>query len=305
MPIVRTHPPATFRPGWCLVAGVLVLLWWWLNPPREAACAGVAPPTFALPRVTPNSLRDARVMLNPGHGLTQGDDERWNFQRPQPDGRGVFVLEDDSNLRMARAIRNALEAEGAIVDSTRELSLEGTGASGQPRWREAAHHHLERIGTPRGVWDSAGNALRGGCRAAKDLRARAYAANAIGADVMLSLHSNAAGPNARGTTVIYGNRPYLRATPADTVPKSACLAKNLARTVPQSIRTNRPWGAAAIVGADQYGENGFALMPSVILEVAYHTNAADGAALNDASFRKAVARGVVTALKAFFQQPSC
>jgi N-acetylmuramoyl-L-alanine amidase len=299
------RPPRAFRPGWLLLAALLVIALWFLMPRREGACGGIAAPDFASPRAAPASLRGARVVLNPGHGLTRGDDGRWGFQRPQPDGRRVFVLEDDSNIRVARAVRDALRGAGATVLSTRELEDTAMGESGQPRWREAARHHLERIGLPRGVWDSAGNALRGDCSSAQDLRARAYAANFWGADVILSLHSNAGRPDAQGTLVIYGSRSYLENAPADLEPKSACLGRNLARDVPSAIRLERPWGAATLGASRNYGENGFALMPAAILEVAFHTNRQDGEALQSPAFRQSVARGVVTALEAFFRQPKC
>ncbi|NJK44458.1 MAG: hypothetical protein HC933_09375 [Pleurocapsa sp. SU_196_0] len=105
--------------------------------------------------------------------------------------------------------------------------------------------------------------------------------------------------------MIYSHRSYLKDAPAHLEPRNACLARNLARAVPSAIRMDRPWSAAAISASDDYGENGYALMPAAILEVAFHTNATDGAALQQPSFREAVARGVVTALEAFFQQPNC
>jgi N-acetylmuramoyl-L-alanine amidase len=288
-----------------VLAALLVVVLWVLMPAREGACGGVAPPNFAAPRATPNSLRGARVMLNPGHGLTRDDEGQWGFQRPQPDGRRVFVLEDDSNIRVARAVRDALQAAGATVLSTRELEDTALGVSGEARWREAARHHLERIGLPRGVWDSAGSALRGDCSSAQDLRARPYAANFWQADVMLSLHSNAGRPDARGSLVIYGNRSYLEDAPADLEAKNACFGRNLARAVPRAIRLERPWSAAALGASGNYGENGFALMPAAILEIAFHTNRADAEALQQESFRRAVARGVVTALEDFLGQPLC
>jgi N-acetylmuramoyl-L-alanine amidase len=297
--------PRAFRPGWLLLVGFLILIWWWLNPPREGACGGIAPPNFSVPRAAPTDLREARVMLNPGHGLSLRDDGSWQFQRPSPDGRSVFVLEDESNLLLARAVRDALQAAGASVLTTRDLDSKALGASGQPQFLEGARAHLERSGMERGVWDSAGSALHGDCRSSQDLRARAYAANAQRADLMVSLHSNAGRPDARGTLVLYASRSYLRAAPPDFETRNACLAKGVATAVPAAIRAARPdlgWENATITASDRYGENGYALMPAVILEVGYHTNRRDGPALRQESFRRAVAAGVVTALRAFLQR---
>ncbi len=244
-------------------------------------------------------------MLNPGHGLSLHDDGTWQFQRPRADGKSVFVLEDESNLLMARAVRDALRTMGATVLTTRDLDSTASGASRQARFLEGARAHLERSGMERGIWDSVGSALHGDCRSSQDLRARAYAANAEGADVMVSLHSNAGRPGVRGTLVLYGSRSYLRAAPPDLETRNACLAKAVAAAVPTAIRAARPdlgWENAAITASAGYGENGYALMPAVILEVGYHTNARDGAALQQTSFRAAVAAGVVTALRAFLQR---
>lgn len=246
-------------------------------------------------------------MLNPGHGLTLTNEGDWGFQRPIADGRSVFVLEDDSNLRMARTVRDALVAAGAMVDATRELEENPNGASGRQAWREASIHALERGGAPRGVWKSRGQDLRGDCRAGQDVRARAYFANFKGADVMLSLHSNAGFPWVRGTQVISSARPYLSA-PTNTAGRGACLARAFAREVPGAIRRERPdlrWPDAEVISSDRYGENGYAIMPSVILEVGFHTNRVDGAALGQESFRRAVAHGVLEGLKGFLENPAC
>jgi N-acetylmuramoyl-L-alanine amidase len=172
-------------------------------------------------------------------------------------------------------------------------------------WREAARHHLERVGVPEGIWNSRGFPLRDSCNLSKDIRSRPLYANLERADVLLSLHSNAGNPLARGTQVIYATRPFLRAANDDLPQKSQCLAETLAQTIPEQIRLERPWANASINGSNQYGENGFALMPSVILETAFHTNIFDGRALRSESFRKAFASGVRTGLEQFLAQPEC
>ncbi len=302
--------PRRIKPGW-LILGSLALLWLiWHRPtqkPTQAACAGDPAPAFDAPRELPNSLNGLRVMLNPGHGLTLTDEGDWGFQRPIPDGSGVFVLEDDSNLRMARTVRKALVAAGATVYATRELEENVDGTSGQPAWREAATHYLERVGAPRGVWHSRGEGLHDDCRAGQDLRSRAYFANLKAADVMVSLHSNAGFPWVRGTQVISSARSYLSA-PSETPERSICMARAIATTVPDAIRQERPdlrWSNAEVISNDRYGENGYAIMPSVILEVGFHTNSVDGAALRQESFRRAVADGIVQGLTRFLKNPAC
>ncbi len=298
------------KPGW-LILGALLLGWLiWQRPVSRSlpvVCEGDPTPTFAAPRALPVSLDGLRVMLNPGHGLTLTDEGEWGFQRPRANGYSVFALEDDSNLRMARGVRDALVSAGAVVEATRELDENVPGASGNPAWREAAVHHLERKKVDRGVWNSRGEDLHGDCRAGRDLRARAYFANLRGADVMISLHSNAGSPWARGTQVISGSRPYLIA-PKETAEWSACMARAFSDDIPTAIRRALPdlrWPDAETISSDRYGENGYALMPSLILEVGFHTNRTDGAALAQESFRAAVARGIVEGLRTFLKNPAC
>lgn len=300
------------KPGWIVLLLLLAMLLWFLTqvrrPEFQAACAGKAIPAFATPRPLPKTLAGTRIMLNPGHGITLTDQDTWGFQRPKANGFNVFVLEDDSNVRLARTLKKVLEAAGASVFSTRELEDTQIGQSGVALWREASKHHLERLGVDGGIWDSSGVALRSDCRLAKDIRARPLYANFRKADLLLSIHSNAGQPLARGTQVFYATRHFLRAVQPQVPKQSACLAKALAAAVPKAIRLARPdlrWGTGSLTASNQYGENGFALMPSVILEVAFHTNALDGKALRQESFRLAVANGVRTALTSFLEQPEC
>ena len=298
----------TRRFGWLLLGffALIGLIWFVsrVRVPLEAECAGTAIPDFAALRPLPQSLRGARVMLNPGHGLTLSDDGAWEFQRPQADGNIVFALEDDSNLRMARTVKRVLESAGAVVLSTRELEKGRLGVSGQPAWREAARHHLAALDVNAGIWDSSGWSLRGDCAQGQDIRARAFYANEMQADVLLSLHSNAGRPAARGSLVLYATESFLPSASSELPTQSACLAQHLARSIPRAVRLERPdlkWPDASVAGSGNYGETGYALMPSAILETAFHTNRFDGAALGQESFRLAIANGVRDALKTFLE----
>jgi N-acetylmuramoyl-L-alanine amidase len=301
--------------GWLVVLLLVLGLLVWLGslgwqrlrrePALELGCEGAPTPNFAAPRALPKTLRGARIMLNPGHGIIKTDEGNWGFQRPQPNGVSVFVLEDDSNIRLAKAIQRELEQAGAVVLSTRELYRSTTGKSQLPVWREASKHHLERLGVDAGIWNSRGFSLRGDCNLSKDIRVRPLYANFERADVLLNLHSNAGSPLARGTQVFYPTRHFLRAAGADLPKQSQCLAQVLALEVPKQIRLERPWRDAGVTGSNQYGENGFALMPSVILEVAFHTNVLDGRALRSQSFREALAKGVRAGLERFLATPEC
>jgi N-acetylmuramoyl-L-alanine amidase len=301
--------------GWVVLVSLLLGAVLWLGwqgivrlrrePALEVGCQGAPTPAFAAPRDLPKTLRGARIMLSPGHGYVKTDEGNWGFQRPQANGFSVFVLEDDSNIRLVKAIKTELEAAGAVVLSSRELYSTATGSSQQPLWREATRHHLEQLGVDAGIWNARGFSLRGDCNLAKDIRARPLYANFARADVLLNLHSNAGQPLARGTQIFYPTRHFLRAAKPELPKQSQCLAQNLALEIPKKIRLERPWLDAGVNGSSQYGENGFALMPSVILEAAFHTNVLDGRALRSSSFRAALAKGVRAGLERFLAQPEC
>jgi N-acetylmuramoyl-L-alanine amidase len=219
------------------------------HPDFQAACTGKAMPVFSTPRLLPKTLRGTRVMLNPGHGIIQTDSGTWGFQRPEANGINVFVLEDDSNVRLARSIKKVLEQAGASVLTTRELETTQVGASNQATWREATRHYLSSLKVNTGIWDSRGSALRSDCRLAKDIRARPLYANFLKADLLLSIHSNAGNRLARGTQVFYTTKSFLRNTQPELPLQNACLAQNLAKQVPKAIRLERPdlrWGAGSV-----------------------------------------------------------
>ncbi len=270
-------------------------------------CSGATRITYPNPRALPTKLADTNIMLNPGHGLTQLDSGSWGYQRPviNPSGTPpVYAHEDLTNLELAIITNQVLSAAGASVDSVRNLDKNaGTGLSGQAKWQEGSRHYLQSLGVPEHVWNSEGNALDGSCNMGKDIRVRPFYANYKGVDILVSLHSNANNStSARGTWVIYNNGDFEYGVPSSTYTQSVELARSLASSVVASIRQERPdlnWPEPVIKADDRYGETGYAKMPSVILEVGFHTNAIDGQALNEASFRQAVAEGIENGLKVF------
>lgn len=54
-----------------------------------------------------------------------------------------------------------------------------------------------------------------------------------------------------------------------------------------------------------HGENNFATMPSIVVEVAFHTNATDAAALQDPVFRTASMKGVEKGYRLFREGKGC
>lgn len=126
--------------------------------------------------------------------------------------------------------------------------------------------------------------------AADELKARSTIANNNKADVFVSIHSNAAGNREAGGTSTY----YYRKTDYDTL---------LATTVQQSLlqagkRFDRKANAA------NFYVNKRTLMPAVLVEMAFLTNAEEERLLGDPKFQQKMAQGIVDGLDNFFFQVS-
>ncbi len=271
----------------------------------QAYCSGAARVVYPNPRAKPSGISGAKIMLNPGHGLTQLVGGTWVYQRPIPPSSGALLHEDPNNLSMSIPIQTALSNAGAVVSSTRNLDvLAGIGASGQEKWKEAARHHVQALGVPDHVWNSEGNDFENDCNKGRDIRVRPFYANFLGVDALVSIHSNADPSSAtRGLRVYYNTTAFTPDIPQNSLLQSADLAVKLTNSALAAIQQDRPelgWTATLPIGSEDYGENGFAKMPAVIIEVGFHTNSTDAAAMQETSFRNALARGIKNGLEQFF-----
>ena len=271
----------------------------------QAYCSGAARVVYPNPRVKPSSITGAKIMLSPGHGLTQLVSGAWVYQRPIPPSLGAFLHEDPNNLEMSIPISAALVNAGAVVSSSRNLDvLAGVGLSGIEKWKEASRHHVQALGVPDHVWNSEGNDLEGDCNKGRDIRVRPFYANYLGVDALLGLHSNAdSSSSARGLRIYYNTEAFTPDIPNTSLVQSADLAEKLTNSILAAIQQDHPelgWSATLPIGSNQYGETGYAKMPSVLIEVGFHTNSTDAAAMQEATFRSALARGIENGLEQFF-----
>jgi N-acetylmuramoyl-L-alanine amidase len=268
-------------------------------------CAGAARVVYANPRTKPNSISGAKIMLNPGHGYTQLATGNWKYQRPIPPSDGAFLHEDPNNLEMAVPMASALTVVGSLVSSVRDLNLNtSVGISGLETWKEAARHHVQALGVPDHVWNSEGNKLNNDCNQGRDIRVRPFYANYLGVDALIGLHSNASVDSSiRGTRVYYNTEAFTNDIPNESLVQSIDLARDLGNSIVTAIRQDRAdlnWGDPIFVGSNQYGETGYAKMPAIIIEVGFHTNPVDAAAMTDPIFRTTLARGIKNGLEQFF-----
>jgi N-acetylmuramoyl-L-alanine amidase len=146
-----------------------------------------------------------------GSTYTPSDEYFWN--------RGFqwgSIYEDDITIHVMRFVKEYLESSGAQVFLSRELSDDAglfdhnrfgypNTAFPLPKKQVASKYYLQEQGVPRWVWDEPGLSAQ----TDKDIRARPYYANYMGADLSISLHTNAFGVGqARGTETYWYTAKY-------------------------------------------------------------------------------------------------
>jgi hypothetical protein len=281
---------------------------------------------------------DAVIVINPAHGIYEASD--WNYQRPwillddanedvtitgnyevfgyegrwdtafTMEGQNEaypYVVEDLTTPYLSEKLYDYLNTSFGFssVYSTRELDRDAgsrtvtvNGSSESiPLWVFSAKDYFEYEGYSSSIWDVANS----GTNYDKDINSRWLYANSIGADAMLSLHTNASSwlPDyARGIKTYYSSESDGNES-AD-----AAASKELAEEVHNSIISylelyypggedeygNKIWKDGGI-HTGWYGEIGFFDGPGIIVEMGFHTNYYDASALLDATFRGAAALG--------------
>ncbi|MDR6991709.1 N-acetylmuramoyl-L-alanine amidase [Luteimonas sp. 3794] len=225
-----------------------------------------------------------KVALAGGHGLYfnyQYND--WRAQRDPSNN----MTEDFVTPYFARDLATQLTSRGATVYKARTNETPIHVPSGQQWWRVAARYYLESIlPAERGIWNSLPSATHSLREYDEDIRSRPLYANHVGADYAIHLHTDAASPHVRGTRGYYHTG---RSTDAELVSSILCRMK---QTI-QSTSGYETWSIANDpIPMNNKGENRLAAMPSAIIELGFHTNAADAQALQSSTFRNAAVRGI-------------
>ncbi len=224
-------------------------------------------------------LSGISVALSPGHGLFWSEYwGQWAYQR----GEFYGIREDLVNAEIMRYVTAALLNQGATVISLREMDPNArTGVTGYPAWHEAARQYLIYEGAPSWVWNSSDINYN------RDIRARPYAANYYGADILISLHNNGWNGTLTGTETYYDT---------DNHPGSPGLAAAVHNRIINMIRSeyDPDWYNRGIKPSDSnYGEINYAQMPAILIELAFmDTQFPDNAYLQDEAFKQLAARAI-------------
>lgn len=245
------------------------------------------------PGVSPvlGALAGRRIAISPGHGYYLLSGTNYVLQRSYFSG----IVEDFVNHDIVTYLNALLVEAGAEVRPVRNLDrAAGLGETGFPKWQEAARYHVKALGADPSVWNESGfTALE------QDIRCRPRYANAVGADLLVSVHNNGGGGT--GTETLYDtNNGYG--------PESKRLADLLHAKVIAAIRRdyNPAWTDRRVQGFNgSYGENRLATRPAVIMEIAFMDKPTpDNAALQDERFKQLVAAAICDGIREFLDGPA-
>jgi len=265
--------------------------------PTAAPVAVMRPVPEPAPQLSPpgtparaRSLATRRIAVSPGHGYYLNGNT-WVLQR----GFWQGIVEDFVNHDMVTVLSRGLADAGADVRPTRNLDrAAGPGVSGFSRWQEAARYHVQSLGADASVWNEPGFT-----HLEQDIRSRPRYANAVNADILVSLHNNGGGGT--GTETLYDTNNGFG-------PESRRLADLVHARVIGAIRReyNAAWADRRVQGFNgNYGENRLATRPSILLEIAFMDRPVpDNAALQDEAFHRIVAAAIQDGIQEYFDGPA-
>jgi N-acetylmuramoyl-L-alanine amidase len=257
----------------------------------HAGPARAAAPVTAVDAAPPRAaLNGRRIALSPGHGYYLNAAGRYVLQRSFFTG----IVEDFVNHDFVTLIAAQLSAWGADVRPLRPLDRDaGNGESGFPRWQEAARYHAKALGAAESVWNEPGFD-----HLSQDIRCRPLFANALGAELLVSIHNNGGGGT--GTETLYDTNHVAAA-------ESRRLADVLHARIIAAIRRDYDpaWADRRVQGFNgSYGENRLATRPAVIIEIAFMDRPTpDNVALRDERFKRLVSAAIADGIREFVEGP--
>lgn len=242
------------------------------------------PEDLAVPPQVRAKSAHASVLVSASHGyISLHPGREWKFQRPTPLG----VQEDTLSPVYGDELQGLIEQRsGLTVHRARSRSTELHPESGKPWEHMSSRYHLKALFPERtDMWNEFPNSPESDREKDEDIRARPNYANHLGVDVMLSLHTNGSDSAiVRGTEVYYHQAKPQDKPLADSI---LCSMREIIRAQPGYQR----FPIRESSNAARHGENRIGMMPSVLVETAYHSNPDDVAALQDPVFRSASMKG--------------
>lgn len=223
---------------------------------------------------------------------------RFHFAAGLHPESGSVALANDSSEPGETVSADAVRFGGGMGDV---LGEHHATLSGRPRWEEGARTFTQFMGAANAVY-------AGGDVSARSKFAAWEHVDGVEDSAYLSWHSNAFDGTVRGTSsYIYSNNPPDNTyDPTQSVPGSAALMNRIHDEILNDLRAgwNASWQNRGYRSA-YFGEINPSYnpeMPSALLEVAFHDNASDAAALKSPRFRQIVARAIYQGIAKYFAQ---
>ncbi|MEG0193717.1 N-acetylmuramoyl-L-alanine amidase [Stenotrophomonas sp. NA06056] len=254
--------------------------------------------------VSPASAGNPVMLISAGHGYvlvnaTNPATSYWAYQRPTVGNQ----IEDLQTIVLAAAVESSVAARSGSVsrylarstsNDAYTAACSGSPIVCPPFKNMAGRYYLESIlpGNPE-IWNnySAQNLHSPKDHESDDIRSRGLYANHLQADQMITIHTNAASIDGAPQTTASGTRIYFNGakTGADE------LATNVTCAMKEIINASAQypsWVVTKQASTTGYGENNFANLPAIVIEVGFKDNVTDAAAMADPVFQGLMAKGV-------------
>ena len=258
------------------------------------------------------------VVINTGHGWTYFPvEKKWRWQRPIVTGlTQLNIIEDTLTPQFGNKLSNFLmNRSSATIQFTRAIGSEGaiTNPATNKLWSQmATRYWLEyKLPTRTDIWqvtkpDDDPNLLEYN----RDIRARPYYANDLLATGLVSLHTNAVSDPSVAATVS-GTEVYYYSDSDNGIPPRPEDVK-LADSVVCYMKEIFKWDSDSRISARKvetrtlnHGETRLAMMPTLLVEVGYHTNPDDAVLLKDATFQVKAMNGVEKGWRMYREGKPC
>lgn len=240
------------------------------------------------------------VMISAGHGyFFNRISQNWETRRPVMNG----MQEDFTTPLYAwTAAQNVIDRLHFPVVMARSDRMDAHIESGHPWWKMSARTWLQsQFPDNPVIWDSLPNENDPDGEEDDDIRARPLFANHVGATYSLHIHTNgAANESARGTVGIYQNG---RPEDAEYAQRMLCSMEEIIQSIPRYSG----WRVDTVPRPGNYGELRLTLPDrrAALIEVGFHSNANDAAALQSADFRIAASAGMAKGIRLYSEGKRC